>query len=142
MTQIYCQSISRISPLLTNSMAAILVQGTLIACLTLWLASLVSCSCSKAVLLESLSHQSRGSRGRKNVGPHFPPWNLAEFSYCSASHSFCFRILTSASTFSINIFALGFTSSQNALTLEFPRVCCLTFVYSFTSSLRPFVYSF
>ena len=85
MAQIYGQSISRISPLLTNSMAAILVQGILISCLTLWLASLVSCSCSHTVLLESLSHQSRGCHGRANVGPHFPSWSLSEFSYCSAS---------------------------------------------------------
>ena len=85
MAEIYGQSISRISPLLTNSMAAILVQGILISCLTLWLASLVSCSCSHAVLLESLSYQSRGCHGGANAGPHFPPWSLAEFSYCSAS---------------------------------------------------------
>ena len=142
MAEIHHQSRSRISPLLTNSMAAVLVQGILISCLTLWLASLVSCSCSQAVLLESLSCQKRLSWKSKRGSP------LSSLEPCWVFLLLCLSFilfqgpdLCLNGTFSTSIFALGFIS-QNALLLDLPRVCSLTFVSSFTSSLRPSVYSF
>ena len=142
MAEIRHQSRSSISPLLTNSMAAVLVQGILISCLTLWLASLVSCSCSQAVLLESLSCQKRLSWKSKRGSP------LSSLEPCWVFLLLCLSFilfqgpdLCLNGTFSTSIFALGFIS-QNALLLDLPRVCSLTFVSSFTSSLRPSVYSF
>lgn len=145
MAQIYGQSISRISPLLTNSMAAILVQGILISCLTLvslfgvLLLQPHSAAGIPVTSEQGLSWKSKCGSPLSFVEP-FRVFLLLCLSALPLIHSDLDLCLSG--TFSTSIFALGFTSSQSVLLLDFPRVCSLTFVSSFTSSLRPSVYSF
>lgn len=142
MVQIYLQSLSRISPLLMNSMTAILVQDILTSCLIMWSASLVSpllqpeqccwnpCHIRAAPPWMSSRYISSYSEQMSNTAPtmNFSPWYRSNFSslLCLSFTWFQDSDLCLNGTFPTRIFPLGVYSSWNALPLGFCQVCSFT----------------